>query len=63
MAKVIHFDKGSKRRLRLIRWTSLETTSAALLFALLVSLCVAAALWEAAHTQNPYGRAPLQIRR
>ncbi len=45
MARVINFDKGSKRRLRQVRWKRREIVSAVLLFLILMALC----LWFALH--------------
>lgn len=49
MPKVITFDKGSKRRLKQIRWKLVEMFSVALLavFAFVVSLLVV--VWELRH--------------
>lgn len=47
MPRIITFDKGSKRKLRGIRWTVREKLSAAAIFLLLVLFCIAVALWSA----------------
>ena len=44
MARVINFDKGSKRRLHQIQWSTSQRASALLLFFVLFTLCIAAAL-------------------
>jgi len=49
MSRVINFDKGSKRRIRQIRWTRLELFSVVLLTVLLLTLCLFFVLWEASH--------------
>lgn len=49
MSRVINFDKGSKRRLRQVRWKRHEAVSAVLLFLILMALCVWLALREASH--------------
>lgn len=46
VARAISFDKGSKRRLREIRWKQREVISAALLFLILMALVVWFALSE-----------------
>jgi hypothetical protein len=49
MARVISFDKGSKRRLREIRWKYHEVVSAALLLLILMAVVVWFALFQEAH--------------
>ncbi len=49
MSRVINFDKGSKRRLRQVRWKRYEAISAVLFFLILTALCVWLALREASH--------------
>lgn len=53
MSKVITFDKGSKRRLKQIRWKVIEVFS--LLFLAFVVLLLSAfyVLWEV-HREHPY---------
>jgi hypothetical protein len=46
MAKVITFDKGSKRRLRQIRWKSGEILSLALISLAMIAAVALAILWE-----------------
>jgi hypothetical protein len=55
VARVINFDKGSKRRLRQVRWKRHEIVSAALLFLTLVALCLWFALREVYrdHSSDP----------
>jgi preprotein translocase subunit SecE len=53
--RVINFDRGSKRRLRQIRWTSRERTSLALLFLFLLALYMLFVLWDLGH-EHPFSR-------
>jgi preprotein translocase subunit SecE len=53
--RVINFDRGSKRRLRQIRWTSRERTSVALLFLFLLALCMLFVLWNLSQ-EHPFSR-------
>jgi ABC-type uncharacterized transport system permease subunit len=46
MSRVISFDKGSKRRIKQIRWNQVEITSAVLLSLVLIFLCLFFAIWE-----------------
>ena len=46
MSRVISFDKGSKRRIRQIRWNQVEITSAVLLSLVLIVLCLFFAIGE-----------------
>jgi hypothetical protein len=52
VSRVINFDKGSKRRLRQIRWKHREVASIVLLFLILMALCLWLALGEASHYQH-----------
>ena len=52
MAKIITFDKGSKRRIRQIRWTRLEIISAILLSLVLAFVCVLVLLLELSHESD-----------
>jgi hypothetical protein len=52
MAKVITFDKGSKRRLRQIRWKSGEILSLALISLAMIAAVALAILWEM-HQEHP----------
>ena len=47
MPRVITFDKGSKRKLRGLRWSVREKLSAAAIFLLLVLFCIGVAIWSA----------------
>ena len=49
---IINFDKGSKRRLRQVRWKRHEIVSAVLLFLVLTVLCLWFALREAYHDHS-----------
>jgi hypothetical protein len=49
VARVINFDKGSKWRLRQVRWKRHEIVSAVLLFLILTVLCLWFALRESYH--------------
>jgi hypothetical protein len=51
--RVINFDRGSKRRLRQIRWTLRERTSVVLLFLILLALCILYVLWDLSH-EHPF---------
>jgi hypothetical protein len=51
--RVIDFNRGSKRRLRQIRWTWSERTSVALLFLSLLTLCILYVLWDLRH-EHPF---------
>ena len=47
--RVITLDRGSKRRLRQIRWTWRERTSLALIFLFLLALCILYLHWDLSH--------------
>jgi len=49
MPKVITFDRGSKRRLRQIRWKLFEIFSLALLAILVFAMSLLVMLWELRH--------------
>ncbi len=51
--RVINFDRGSKRRLRQIRWTLREQTSVVLLFLFLLALCTLYLLWDLSY-EHPF---------
>ena len=55
--KVITLDRGSKRRLKQIRWKTGEIASLALLAMILVATFFVVMLWEL-HHQHPYSEAP-----
>jgi len=50
---VITFDKGSKRRLKQIRWKLFEVLSLALLAILLLGVSILVMLWELEH-EHPH---------
>jgi len=50
MSRVITFDKGSKRRLKQIRWRIHEIVSAVLLSLILSLFGVLYAVWEVSHS-------------
>ena len=47
---MIHQDKGSKRRVRRIRWTRGEMVTAVLLFLVLATEAVIVTLWLMGHS-------------
>lgn len=49
MGRVIHLDKGSKKRIQRIRWTPSEKMTLALLFLVLGVFCILVGLWDAFH--------------
>jgi hypothetical protein len=53
MSQVINLDKGSKRRIRQIRWKIHEIVSLVLLSLLIMALGVLLALWEVSHYSAP----------
>jgi hypothetical protein len=55
--RVINFDKGSKRRLRVIRWTPTEIFSAVLLSVVVLILLGFVLLWEVAE-YSPQSQTP-----
>jgi uncharacterized protein YpmS len=57
MSKVITFDKGSKRRLKQIRWKIGEIITLALFTLLAIAVTALAVLWEIRDTQ-PYSDPP-----
>jgi hypothetical protein len=50
MSRVITLDKGSKKRLKQIRWSIREIVSAVLLSLILSLLGVLYAVWEVSHS-------------
>jgi uncharacterized membrane protein len=54
MSQVINFDKGSKRRIKQIRWKIREIISLIFLSLLIIILGVLLAFWEVSH----YSAAP-----
>lgn len=55
--KVIILNRGSKRRLRQIRWKITEVISLALLTIMVSAILVVYVLWEV-HRQDPYSVPP-----
>jgi|HubBroStandDraft_5_1064220.scaffolds.fasta_scaffold23175_1 hypothetical protein len=49
MGRVIHLDKGSKKRIQRIRWTCTQRMTLALLFLVLGVFCILVGLWDAFH--------------
>ena len=49
MRKVITFDRGSKRRLRQIRWKLIEIFTLALLAILIFAMSLFVLMWELKH--------------
>lgn len=49
MSRVITLDKGSKRRMKKIRWKIREVISAVFLSLIVLGLCVLLAVWELSH--------------
>jgi NhaP-type Na+/H+ or K+/H+ antiporter len=49
MSRVISFDKGSKRRIKQIRWKIREILSVVLLSLIITVLGVLLAVWEVSH--------------
>jgi len=52
MPKIVTLDKGSKRRLKRIRWTAGEILSLALFSLLMIAVCGLALLWELHHEHS-----------
>jgi hypothetical protein len=50
--RVINFDKGSKRRLRQIRWKYFEVISLGLLFLVMMITFALAPVWLMSHDSN-----------
>jgi hypothetical protein len=49
VARVINFDRGSKKRMQRIRWTLSEKAAFVLLFLFLGGFCVLIGLWDASN--------------
>lgn len=49
--RVITFPRSSKRRLLQIRWTWRERISIALLFLIVLALCILYVCWDLSHEQ------------
>jgi hypothetical protein len=63
MSRMIYFDKESKRRIRRIRWTPIEKTTATVLFVILGVLSILFGLWYASHYSDPFHASQLRLRR
>jgi hypothetical protein len=50
VSRIINQDKGSKRRVRRIRWTRGEIVTAVLLLLVLAAEAILVALWVMGHT-------------
>jgi hypothetical protein len=50
VSRMMNRDKGSKRRVRRIRWTRGETVTAVLLLLVLVTEAILVTLWLMGHT-------------
>jgi hypothetical protein len=50
VSRMINQNRGSKRRVRLIRWTRGEIVTAVLLFLVLAAEAIIVALWLMGHT-------------
>ncbi len=53
MSRVINFDKGSKRRIKQVRWKLGEIASAVVLSLVLIVLGVMLGAWEVSHYSAP----------
>lgn len=63
MPRVMSLNKGSKRRLRAIRWTLGEKIAAAAVSLFLVVFCIVVALWTAYHFSDNSPEPRLELRR
>ncbi len=61
MSQVINFEKGSKQRLRQVRWKRHEVVSIVFLFLILMALCLWLALREVSHYQYSGPPRTLQV--
>ena len=61
--RVINFDKGSKRRLRQIRWKYFEVVSLGLLFLVMMVTIALALVWLVSHDSGEPGTPYLQDKR
>ena len=61
--RVINFDKGSKRRLRQIRWKYFEVVSLCLLFLVMMITMALALVWFVSHDSDEPGTPYLQDKR
>lgn len=55
--KVIAFNRGSKRRLKQIRWKITEIASLTLLAIFMIAIAMVIVLWEI-HHEHPYSEPP-----
>jgi hypothetical protein len=62
MSRVITFDKGSKRRLKQIRWKVSEIASAVFLSLILSVLGLMFAVWEISHSSAETGTHQVKAR-
>lgn len=60
--RIITFDRGSKRRLRQIRWTWRERTSITLLCLFLLAFCILYVHWELSGEHPFVGNAMTTVR-
>ena len=63
MMQVINFDKGSKRRLREMRWKFGEIIIGTLILLLMIATTVLAGLWAASLDSDEPLRPSLEIKR
>ena len=63
MMQVINFDKGSKRRLREMRWKLGEIIIGTLILLLMIATTVLAGLWAASLDSDEPRRPSLEIKR
>jgi hypothetical protein len=61
--QVINFDKGSKRKMRQIRWRPFEIISLFLLLLVTLTITVMVGLWEISHGSDEPPIPHLQDRR
>ena len=63
MMQVINFDKGSKKRLREMRWKLSEIMVAILMLLMMIATTVLAGLWAASLDSDEQRRPSLEIKR
>jgi hypothetical protein len=61
--QVINFDKGSKRKMRQIRWRLFEIISLVLFLLVTLTICIMVGLWEISHGYDEPAIPHLQDRR
>lgn len=54
MSKLITFDKGSKRRLKQVRWRMVEVFSLALLAILTIAIGIVALYWQLKNERHDF---------